>query len=315
MLIREAVRRYLNALATQGRNTKSIRESGYILDSLCVYLDTQRVTCIAELSHDVLMGYREELMWSMTKRGEPLSAHTQRLRLDRLRGLCRYLVGEEWLMSDPSARIPLPKEPKRLPRAMLDEGQVRQLIESIDTRSALGFRNRVLLEMLYSTGLRRAEIALLKTEDLDPEQGLVWVRQGKGGKDRVVPLGRSVCGWVERYLKEVRASWRGASHTTRVFLSWRGLGLTPNGINDVMREVVSASGLQGKVTPHSLRHACATHMLRNGAGLRHLQELLGHASLHTTQVYTQVTIVDLKAVHEKFHPREQLLKKADGESD
>jgi len=159
--------------------------------------------------------------------------------------------------------------------------------------------------MLYSTALRREEIANLLLDDVDPETGYVFVREGKGGKDRVVPLGRCVCALVKSYLTGIRPEWVGADRDRHLFLNRWGRGMKPNAVWCVVRKYAKRAGVEKPVSTHTFRHACATHMLRNGAPIRQLQEMLGHASLTTTQLYTRVTINDLRAMHSRFHPREQ----------
>lgn len=162
--------------------------------------------------------------------------------------------------------------------------------------------------MLYSTAIRRKEVADIKIEDVDTEMGYITItitiREGKGGKDRVVPLGESVCVLIDRYLLDIRPGWINAKDPY-LFLNRFGHGMHPKAIWEIVRKYSRLAGLDKPISPHTFRHSCATHMLRAGAPIRHLQEMLGHASLATTQIYTKITINDLREAHKKFHPREQ----------
>lgn len=168
------------------------------------------------------------------------------------------------------------------------------------------------MEVLYSSGIRREEAAHLRLEDVDAEHGFLIVREGKNRKDRAVPIGASVCALLQTYLVGVRKDWLGADRDRHLFLNRFGRGMGPNAVWHVVHKYARVANIYRAVSTHTFRHSCATHMLRAGAPIPHLQEMLGHASIETTQVYTRVTITDLKAVHRRFHPREQ---HPDGESD
>lgn len=305
MQLTDALRRYLNALLSEGKSRSTAINAKSALKALCALLESIGVSHIAELNHDTLMAYREELAWHVTAKGTPLSARSQAESLGHLRAFCRFLVREDWLLADPSLRIPNPKKPRSLPRAILDAKEVHQLMAQPDMRTARGQRDRVILEVLYSTAIRREEVSNLKMQDVDTATGYVQVRQGKGGKDRVVPLGASVCQLIETYIAGVRGEWPNADASDYLFLNRWGNRMDPNSVGAVVHKCVQWAGIKKPVSTHTFRHSCATHMLKNGASIRHLQEMLGHVSLETTQVYTRITINDLKDIHAKYHPREQ----------
>jgi len=303
--IDEAVRRYLNAMLAQGRSAHTVRGTKSALKELVAFLASLEITRIEQLDPDVLLRYREELAWRLTPKGAPLGPNTQSNLLGSLRAFCRFLVDQDWLVADPSKNIPNPKKTQRLPRAILEPREIWTILKQPDLSTATGYRNRVILEVLYSTAMRREEAANLKCPDVDTESGYCVIRQGKGRKDRVVPLGESVCRLIDTYLAGVRADWVGADQDDHLFLNRWGHGMNPNSVWAVVKKYAAAAKLKKPVTTHSLRHACATHMMRAGAPIRHLQEMLGHVSLETTQLYTRITINDLKAIHAKFHPRER----------
>lgn len=305
MQLTDAIRRYLNALLAEGRSRHTIRGAKSALKQIAVFLEGIEVREVAELDQDRLMRYREDLAWRLTPKGTPLGVRSQLEQLGHLSAFCRFLVAQSWLLASPAAAIPRPRKPSRMPSAIMDIKEVERVMTQPDMRTPRGFRDRVILEVLYSTALRREEIANLLITDVDTEGGYVFVREGKGAKDRVTPLGQSVCDLVKSYLAGVRAEWINAAKDHHLFLNRWGKGMEPNAVWHVVRKYVKLAGLEKAISTHTFRHSCATHMLRNGAPIRQLQEMLGHASLETTQLYTRVTINDLHAMHKRFHPREQ----------
>lgn len=305
MLISDATRRYRNQLLAQGSSRYRVCGAKSALGQLTTFLESQDVTDIAQLDRDVLMRYREELAWRLTPKGTPLSIRSQLELLTHVSCFCRFVVAEGWLLADPSVNIPRPKKPRRLPRNVLETDDVAQVLKLPNVRTLRGFRDKVILEVLYSTALRREEISNIELSDVDTDGGYVFVREGKGSKDRVVPLGKSVCDLVKSYLLEIRPQWPNANKDKHLFLDRWGKRLGPHSVYAVVKKYGKAAELNKPVATHSFRHACATHMLRNGAPIRQLQDMLGHESLESTQVYLHVTINDLRAMHKKFHPREQ----------
>jgi integrase/recombinase XerD len=184
----------------------------------------------------------------------------------------------------------------------LNELQVEQLLESVNCKAALGLRDRAMLELLYASGLRISELAGAKLENLNLDEGVVRVT-GKGNKTRLVPVGRKACVALANYLEQERPRLVKRRTGSEVFLSNRGARLTTVRIWQIVKAVARRSGLEVNIYPHLLRHSFATHLLSNGADLRIIQEMLGHADISTTQVYTHVDQQRLKAVHHKFHPR------------
>lgn len=306
MPLADALRRYLNQLLAQGRSRHTLRGARSALKQLMAFLDSIGIAAIAHLDHEALMRYREELAWRLTAKGTPLSVRSQLELLMHIAGFCRYLAAQGWLLADPSKNIPRPKKPRRLPRSIMETKEVERMLAAPDTTTLRGYRDRAILEVLYSTALRREEVANLLIDDIDTDGGYVYVREGKGSKDRVVPLGQSVCDLVKSYLTGIRPEWVNAAKGKHLFLNRWGKGMDPQAVAQVVHKYARRAGIEKPVSTHTFRHSCATHMLRNGAPIRQLQEMLGHASLETTQIYTRVTINDLRAMHSKFHPREQV---------
>ncbi len=305
MTLTEAIRQYLNAMYAMGRSPHTVKGAKSALKELHHFLQHLDVDQIEHLDHDALMHYREELAWRLTPKGTPLVPRSQSECLGHLRAFCRWLVENDLLVGDPSAKIPNPKKPQQLPKAILEPKEIRKLLQQPDMSNATGYRDRVVLEVLYSTAMRREEAANITREDTDTESGYIIIRQGKGRKDRVVPLGENVCRLIDTYLVGIRADWINSDNDTHLFLNRFGQGMSPMAIWCVVKKYAQAAKLKKPVSTHTFRHSCATHMLHNGAPIRHIQEMLGHVSLETTQVYTRITINELKKIHSQYHPREQ----------
>ncbi|MBS0446662.1 MAG: tyrosine-type recombinase/integrase [Proteobacteria bacterium] len=212
------------------------------------------------------------------------------------------LTKQNHILYNPAADLDLPTRPKALPKGLLSVAQVEDILNSCDVTKPEGLRMRAMLEVFYSTGVRRFELAGLKLFDVDVERGALMVRQGKGAKDRLVPVGERACAWLDKYLREVRPE-RATNHDDyTLFLDDDGRGYEAGRLGDQVKRQLVAAGVQHPGSCHLFRVACATHMLENGADIRFIQSLLGHAKLDTTQIYTLVSLAKLKEVHAATHP-------------
>jgi integrase/recombinase XerD len=234
------------------------------------------------------------------KRGG-LSASSIKLIVVALKIFFRFGTAQGFVAKDPTDSLVLPRIERYLPET-LNELQVEELLDAVDEKAQLGLRDRAMLELLYASGLRISELAGVRLENLNLEEGVVRVT-GKGNKTRLVPVGRKACAAITAYLERERPQLVKPRSGSEVFLSIRGKRLTTVRIWQIVKAVARRSGLDANVYPHLLRHSFATHLLGNGADLRIIQEMLGHADISTTQVYTHVDQQRLKAVHHKFHPR------------
>jgi len=230
-------------------------------------------------------------------------------KLSCLRSFFRFLNREGLLKSDPAKAVSNPKLEKHLPKFLTEE-EITRLIESPDSAKLLGLRDRAILETFYSTGIRVSELVGLNLEDIDFFSGVVKVR-GKGKKERMVPIGEKALGALRDYAQKSKPEGDGAASNSRsrknnlqaVFLNKNGSRLTDRGVRLILDKYIRLTALREDISPHSLRHSFATHLLNRGADLRSVQELLGHANLSTTQIYTHVTMDKLKGVYDKAHPR------------
>lgn len=231
-----------------------------------------------------------------------LQRSTMARKLAALRSFVKYLCRENILKNNPIAAVATPKQDKKLPN-FLYPVEVVQLIEAPDLSKPLGIRDRALLEILYASGLRVAELVGMRLQDIDFREGLVKVR-GKGDKERIVPLGENALKYLHNYFKvRQRLLDNNQQVTSAVFVNRFGKGLSARSVRNIINKYVEAIAINSHVTPHTLRHTFATHMLNNGADLRSVQELLGHVKLSTTQIYTHLTKENIKTVHNKSLPR------------
>jgi integrase/recombinase XerD len=227
-----------------------------------------------------------------------------RRKISSLRSYFGFLLAEGLIDRDPSELLEGPKTGRTLP-TVLTRNEVEALLEDADVRDPLGLRDRAILELMYATGVRISELVNLRVRDLDLEERLVRV-VGKGSKERIVPFGGVALDAVSTYLNESRPTLAQASGRTAggtLFLGRRGRSLTRKGAWDIVRRHVLSAGIQKRVTPHTLRHTFATHLLQGGADIAAVQEMLGHADISTTQIYTHLDRSYLSEVHQQYHPR------------
>ncbi len=239
------------------------------------------------------------LAWQVTqKKAKPRT--TGRL-VSALRRFYRHLVLEGLRRDDPTADIEAPKLPRPLPKS-LSEAEVEALLDAPDKDADLGLRDKAMLELLYASGLRVSELVGLKVQQLSLDMGVVRVL-GKGSKERLAPLGEESLAWVQRYLAIARPAILGARKSDALFVTQRGAAMTRQAFWGLVKRYAARAGIRQAISPHTLRHAFATHLINHGADLRVVQMLLGHADISTTQIYTHVARERLKRIHEKHHPR------------
>lgn len=308
MKIKTLIREYLKYLKALNRSPRTVQNTRYELVPFVRYLEAEGVTDIEALTFEVMQDYQQELAFSLTAKGRPLALRSQALRLGTAKGFTRYLKEQDYLLGDPGAKVKPPKAPRRLPKAILSPAEVQKLMQAPDTRSIRGYRDRLILEVLYDTAVRRSELKDIRLCDLDLDGGYIQVI-GKGDKQRVVPVSQRVCELLDNYLRFIRPECVQGKDSGHLFLNRWGKQMHHNAVWAVVKRCADLAGIKKRVSPHTFRHTCATHMLKNGAPIRHLQQMLGHESIESTQVYTRVTINDLKAVHAKYHPSETLNRK------
>jgi integrase/recombinase XerD len=275
------------------------------LGLFCTWARAHGVTGLPQLTRSFLEAYRRHLSEYRKPNGAPLSVASQHARLTHLRVWCAWLAREQYLADNPAAGLELPRVGYRLP-AVCNAADMEQVLLQPDLRTPVGIRDRAILETFYSTGMRRTELVRLALSDLDWDRRLILIRQGKGRRDRVVPIGPRALAWVARYWAEVRPRLVRAPDEGTVFLTARGRPLHPNHLSALVRGYVEAARLGKQGACHLFRHTMATLMLEGGADIRFIQQMLGHAKLTSTQRYTHVSVQQLQAVHAATHPAGQL---------
>lgn len=254
-----------------------------------------------EVSRAVLERYRAHLFHRRDAAGRPMSFRGQYMHLHAVRMLFSWLARANRVLYNPAADLELPRMEKRLPKAVLSVEEVERILATANLADPLGLRDRAVLEVLYSTAIRRAEAARLSVFDVHHGDGTLLVH-GKGNKDRMVPIGERALAWVDRYLADVRPLLGYDDDQTGLFLNRFGVPMTATQIGARVAAYIKTAELGKTGGPHLFRHTAATLMLEGGADVRYVQELLGHASLLSTQIYTRVSIRQLKAVHTATHP-------------
>jgi integrase/recombinase XerD len=257
-----------------------------------------------QLTRQDVEAYQVSLLHRRKPNGDPLKLASRRAKFSAVLIFLRYLYHSQVVLLDLTRGFRQPRLPRRLLPKLPSVAEVVKLLETPDATTPLGLRDRAIMEVFYSTALRNTELRSLRLEDVDLDRLEVRVGNGKGRKARVLPLGEPAAAWLEEYLGKARAYFvRGHEHRL-LFVSLRGGRLRVETMIQLVTKHAKAAGLPMKVTPHVLRHCCATHMLAHGAELRYLQELLGHGSAASTQIYTQVDLLELRSVHQRCHPRE-----------
>lgn len=293
--ISDLAREYLIYLQTEkGLSKNTISSYTHDLKIYLGFLNQRKISSYDKVTRQVIRAFMAGLQkrdFSASSRGRILSA---------IKGLHKFLLREGYAQNDSLEGVPIPKKESRLPRVITVD-DANRLMNSVFPPNALGMRDRAILELLYATGMRISEMARLKVGDLDSEEEFVRVF-GKGSKVRVIPVGRKALQAVQSYLKGGRPKLVKGRRDESLFLNVRGRGITRQGLWKILKSYAKRAGLE-RITPHTLRHSFATHLLQAGADLRVVQEMLGHVSISTTQIYTHVSKEHLRQIYLESHPR------------
>ena len=287
---------YLHYLKVErGLSENTIASYGIDLKLFLEYLRENEIPSFKQVNKEVIVNY-------MQAEKNNNKANSSILRsVSSLRKFFLYLAQEKIIEKDPMLLIDTPKKKQHLPQVLTKE-EVEKLLHSPNTGQVLGLRDRAMLELMYATGLRISEIINLKLEDLHLTMGTLQTL-GKGHKERIVPVGDEAIKWINRYLEEARPKLLKQKRSNYLFLNFHGNNLTRQGVWKNLKAEVRKAGIQKNITPHTLRHSFATHILENGADLRIVQELLGHADISTTQIYTHLSNKQLADIYNRAHPR------------
>lgn len=295
---------------TKGQTELTVMHTRATLRYFVAWCEERGITRPVEVTRPTIERYQKWLVaYRQPKSDRSLSFTSQSKRVGLVVELFRWLSRCNRILVHPGADIELPKVEQRLPD-VLTVAEVERILGVIDVTTALGVRDRAVLETLYSTGMRRMEICQLALHDVDLEQGIVKVRQGKGQKDRVIPIGARAVAWIEKYLAEVRPGLVADPAERVLFITMYGTPFSKGHVTTTARAYKLLAGVEKKGSCHIFRHTAATQMLENGADTRYVQALLGHEALQTTQIYTKVAIRKLKEIHTATHPSAKLGKRA-----
>ena len=297
-----AIAAYLEWMRIKNYSETTVAAREKLLGYLVDWLELRGITRPVDVTRPVLERYQRHLYHYRKKNGKPLSFASQLQRLVPVRGLFRWLARQNLILSNPASELDLPRREWRLPKTVLSATETEHVLESVSHHSPFWLRNRALLETFYSTGMRRIELVNLKLTDIDVERGTVLIRQGKGKRDRVVPIGERALGWIDRYLQELRAELVVPPDDGYLFLNESGQRFKPDHLSQLVRDIVDRAGIGKTGSCHLFRHTMATLMLENGADIRFIQAMLGHANILTTQIYTNVSIRKLQEIHAATHP-------------
>lgn len=293
---------YVESLAVRNYSELTQKDRSASLVAFLQWCQERDLFEAREVTRPILESYQRHMHRYRKANGKPLGFSTQRGRLTAIKDFFRWLCRADEILHNPASELEMPRQEKPLPKMPLTAGEAERVLNVPDLSDPLGVRDRALMELLYSTGIRRMEAVHLQLEDLQFERRVLAVRLGKGKKDRIVPVGERALSWLEKYLSEVRPQLVVNRRESSLFLSAYGEALAPDYLSRLVIRYIKESGVGKAGGCHLFRHTCATLMLENGADTRFIQQLLGHANLGTTQIYTNVSISQLQRVHEMTHP-------------
>jgi integrase/recombinase XerD len=300
--LRVSMANYLEAMAIRNLAATTRRTRGADLLMFAQWCEARALLQPADVSRQHVEGFQRHLFYFRKKDGRPLTVGRQNQRLMAVKQYFRFCAKTHLVETNPASEVELPKTGMSLPKATLTKAEIEALLQQPNPHTVLGLRDRAMLEVFWACGLRRTEVCNLTLYDVREDTQTVYVRQGKGLKDRVVPISQRALFWVKKYLAEGRPRLEIRHTETALFLSKHGDGILPGVLGAEIRKHLDAAGIKTGGSCHLLRHACATALLEGGADVRYVQELLGHSSLETTQIYTRVTITKLKEVYAAAHP-------------
>jgi len=294
--------RFLEWSAVKGYSQRTTDTRKNHLTSFIRWCDERSLNTPQEITRPILDRYQRHLYYYRKKDGNPLSLATQAQRLEPLKAFFKWLTKENHILYNPASEMEMPRQHRRLPQHILTPDEIDSILNQTLLHGDVGVRDRAIIETLYSTGIRRSEAVNLKLYDIDLANGSLMVREGKGRKDRMVPLGKRACAWLQKYIEEIRPRFALSPDEGILFLTEDGQAMIKNRLSDSVKRHIAAAGIDKPGACHIFRHSMATHMLENGADIRHIQLILGHSVLTTTEIYTQVSIRKLKEVHALTHP-------------
>ena len=293
---------HVNALRVRDYSENTIRNQHMHVRYFLAWCAERGLSDPVEITRPILESYQRYLFYQRKRSGEPLSFRSQHARLVALRSWFRWLTRQNHILHNPASEIDLPRLGRTLPKTILSVEEVEHIMTLCEVEEPIGLRDRTILETIYATGLRRLEVVRLKLFDLQLDRGLILVNQGKGKKDRYVPIGERAAAWLRKYIAEARPQLAIEPDDFTAFLTADGEPFSRDHLTYAVKERIDAAKTGKGGACHLLRHCMATHMHENGADIRFIQQILGHEDIKTTQIYTQVALRALQQVYAATHP-------------
>jgi len=294
--------KYNSAMQVRGYSPNTLHRRESDIRRFIGWCDDRSIDHPNQVTKPILESYQRYLFHYRQERNQqPLSPTSQNHYLTSIRQYFKWLTQENYLLYNPASELIIIQQTPSLP-VVLSLDEINQLMQQPDTNTPGGIRDRAILELFYSTGIRRSELCHLQLKDISLARKTLYVRQGKGNKDRLLPIGDSALAWLQRYLNQARHEYVTEIHEETLFLNDYGDAFRDSKLGDKVKRFMRNAGIDVLGSCHLLRHAMATHMLENGAELRYIQVMLGHANVNTTQIYTHVSIRKLQEVHKRTHP-------------
>ena len=302
----EHLENYLKSLAVQNYSVRTLKALKVDLSVFIRWLEEKNINDFSRITYRLLFKYQEHLSKvksDFTKQN--LSIGTQSRKLIYIRSFFKFLVKSGVLLNNPASKIELPRKPESIRWALLSVNDIKKLILINDINDPLGCRNRAIIEMFYSTAIRATELVNLKTDDIRFNENLIVINSGKGNKDRVLPVSNAALEWTKKYIENFRIPINAENAGKYAFLTNQGRKLRILALQIMVNGLAEKCGLKKKITPQCLRIASATHLLKNGADIRYVQEFLGHTTINSTMRYLHFDKSELKRAHTLSHPRER----------
>ncbi|NNJ72761.1 MAG: tyrosine-type recombinase/integrase [Enterobacterales bacterium] len=303
LMLSECIAYYLQLCEIKGLSLNTINGKSTNLSLFFKWCQNHGITEVSETTTEILDNYQAHLnQYQKPHNAENLCRATIRARLTSVKVFLRCLFQKNIIETNDFESFELPKLGRRLPKPVLSQKEVALIFEQVHIGDIKGVRDRAILETFYASGIRRFELSQLTIDDIDFDQHQLRVNQGKGHKDRYVPIANRACYWLYRYLKYARPKLAKEGCNSVLFVTNRGNAYRPTQLSEMVAKNIKLSGIRKTGACNQFRHAAATHMVDNGADIRHVQEFLGHADISTTQIYLHVSMTKLRAVYEKTHP-------------
>ncbi len=296
------VEKFLTWMKVQNYSDATVKMREHYLGKFLEWCDERSIDRASEVTKPILERYKRHVFNHRKKDGKPLSINSQTVQLTPVKMFFRWLAHNNHVLYDPASGLELPRQEKHLPRHVLTVSEVEQVMGQPDMSTPRGLRDRAIMETFYSTGIRRRELSSLDVFDVDAGRGTLMIRQGKGKKDRIVPIGERALRWIDKYVADARQQWIPNLNDGPLFVTKSGEPMKIGYLSYIVKRYVDDAEISKTGSCHLLRHSMATLMLENGADIRYVQEMLGHSYLASTQIYTHVSITKLKEVHERTHP-------------